>query len=167
MESLFVLLATSLVLRIGSSTFRRYLIGNTRCTALLPRGAQKFHINYTPEGDKMYFNDSEINGVGYGLICIDMKDVHTSNEAQNILWEYLNKLNKPFGIAHALPVEVEKTGGIIILNKYWQDYSGQDWKARGYTNGKTVAVLYVKNISDAPVTEHDAFLNSFRFSSAG
>jgi hypothetical protein len=47
---------------------------------------------------------------------------------------------------------------------YWQDEEGLDWKVKGYTDGRIIAVLYVKNINDISVEKQDKFLDSFCFS---
>ncbi len=164
MENLFFFLATSLVLRIASPKFKRYLIGQTRCSSLLLTGNKQLFITYTKDGDKIYFNDQEENGVSYGLICVQMKQVYTLNESEKILHYYINRARKPLGIAHSVSMETAYAADQIIITDYWQDESGVDWKIKGYTNGHVVTVLYVKNIAGARVKEHDAFLNGFRFS---
>ena len=93
-----------------------------------------------------------------------MKELYTLHQAENILAQYINRLRRPFGIAYNICMQIEKEDGIITVEDYWQDDAGTDWKLNGYTNGKTIAVLYVKNIGTSSVAEHDAFLNGFRFS---
>ena len=166
MENFFMFLATSLILRIPSPKFKRYLIGQSGCTSLLISGGNQLHIKHTKEGDVIYFNDSTIGCVTYGMICVRMKQVYTPREAETILVQYMNRVRKPLGIAYNISMEVEKATGQITITDYWQDEAGADWKIKGYSNGKTVAVLYVKNITEAAVKEHDAFLNGFRFSKA-
>jgi hypothetical protein len=165
MENLFLFLATSLLLRIPAPKFKRYVIGQSRCSSLLLSGSNTLHINYTKEGDKIYFTDDTVNGVTYGLICVHMKDVYTLRQAQAILVQYIDRARKPLGIAHTVSMEIKKVAGQVIITDYWQDKQGKDWKIKGFTNGKTVAVLYVQNVAEARVKEHDAFLNGFKFSS--
>jgi hypothetical protein len=54
-------------------------------------------------------------------------------------------------------------GYVRSYSDYWQDADGIDWKAKGWTNGQTLAVLYVKNINEVPVERQDFFLDSFEF----
>lgn len=166
MENLLMFLATSLVLRIPAPKFQRYLIGQSNCSSLLATGGNTLHINYTKEGDKIYFNEQIVEETTYGLICAQMQGVHTLSKAEILLVQYINRVRQPFDIAFNISMEIERANQKIVITDYWQDKKGIDWKIKGYTDGKTVAVLYVKNISDAPVKEHDAFLNSFQFSSA-
>jgi hypothetical protein len=164
METLFMFLATSLILRIPSPKFKRYLIGNSGCTSLLVSGCSQLHCKHTTEGDVIYFNDSAIAGVTYGLICVRMKQVYPLQQAETILVQYINRARKPLHIAYSISMEIEKAAGRVTITDYWQDNEGIDWKIKGYTNGKTVAILYVKNVTEAAVKEHDTFLNGFRFS---
>jgi hypothetical protein len=92
-----------------------------------------------------------------------MKEVYTLHQAELILVQYINRVRRPFGIAYNISMNIEKANGIVTLSDYWQDEEGTDWKIKGYTNGKIIALLYVRNISNAPVKEHDDFLNGFRF----
>ena len=155
-------LATSLVLRITTPKFKRYIIGNG-CSALLFSGHNTLHTKYTDEGDRIFFYDHEVNGVTYGLIIVQMRELYTLHQAENILVQYINRVRRPFGIAFNIAMDVEKKEGVVTISDYWQDNQGTDWKIKGYSNGKTIAVLYAKNIADAPVNEHDEFLNGFRF----
>ena len=164
MENLFMFLATSLVLRIANPKFKRYLIGKAGCSAVLVAGNNTLHYKRTKEGDLVYFYDHTIDGVTYGLITVQMKDIYTLHQAENILVQYINRIRNPFRIAFNISMQLEKSDGMISLSDYWQDEAGMDWKIKGYTNGKTLAVLYVRNINESPVAEHDQFLNGFRFS---
>jgi hypothetical protein len=163
MENLLMFLATSLVLRITTPKFKRYLTGNG-CSALLVSGNNTLHFKHTKDGDRVYFYDHTITGVTYGLIMVQMKELYTLHQAENILVQYINRVRRPLYIAHNTGMEIEKKNGVITISDYWQDETGTDWKIKGYTNGKTIAVLYVKNIGSSPVMEHDDFLNGFRFS---
>lgn len=164
MENLFVFLATSFMLRITSPKFRRYLIGQSGCTSLLLSGFNQLNVTHTKDGDVIYFNDSTTTGVTYGIICVRMKQVYTLRQAETILVQYINRARKPLQIAYNISMEIEKAAGLITITDYWQDEEGMDWKIKGYTDGKAVAILYVKNIAEAAVKEHDAFLNGFQFS---
>lgn len=164
MENLFMFLATSLVLRISSQKRSRYLIGSSGASCLLFTVAKKFSIKYTREGDRIYFNEYTDSKVTYGVICIDMKNLYNLGQAENILGQYINKIRKPFKISHNVSIEIKRKPALRSATDYWQDEAGKDWKITGYTNGKIVAVLYVKNITATTVKEHDAFLNGFKFS---
>ena len=166
MENLFVFLATSLVLhKVTSPRIKHYKVGQSGCSTLLHSREKTLHIRYTKQGDKIYFNEYMADGVTYGTICVQMKDAYALCNARNILINYLSQVRKPMGIVHNFSMEIEKTRSLIAVTDYWQDENSIDWKIKGYTNGKVVALLYVKNINNASVKNHDAFLNGLRFSS--
>src|ERR1051325_6133826 len=99
MENLFMYLATSLAIRkVNTPRFKRYIIGQSGCTALLHSEEKTLHIRYTKQGDKIYFNEYESNGVAYGIICVQMKDAYVLSNAKNILVQYMNRARKPMHI---------------------------------------------------------------------
>ncbi|HVF96086.1 MAG TPA: hypothetical protein VM871_02120 [Flavisolibacter sp.] len=165
MENLLLLFATTLAWRISAPKFKRYIIGRTGCTSLLLSGETSLHIQSTKDNERVYFYEHKVNEVVYGLITINMKDNLAREKSEEILHQYVDRIQKPFGINCSAGTEIESNADTITLIDYWQDEEGIDWKIKGHSNGKIIAVLYVKNISEAPVKEHDAFLNGFRFSS--
>lgn len=156
-------LATSLVLRVTSPRFRRYVIC-PGCSTLLNSGARTLHIRYTKEGDKLFFNEYVADGITYGMICIQMQNHYTLDRAEKILVNYINRVRKPMHISVNASMEVEEESRYLSITDYWQDQAGIDWKIKGYTNGKIISLLYVKNITDTTIKNHDAYLNGFRFS---
>lgn len=164
MENLFVFLATSLVLRTANSRFRRYAIC-PGCSSYLNTSARRLHIRRTKDGDTIYFNEYTSRGVTYGMVCVQMSSRHTERQSEKILVNYMNRARKPMHIAANSYMEIVHEMQHLTITDYWQDKNGIDWKVKGYTNGKIVALLYVKNISDTSVSHHDAYLDGFRFSS--
>lgn len=169
MENLILFLATSLVIRFSSSkTIKQVFIGDTGCSALLSSD-NRLESSLTQSGDKLYFHEFKDKGVTYGMICVHMNQHYTPAEAEEMLRSYVDKLRGPLYILHNTGIhedadwnsETSKT-----LVDYWQDHSKKDWKVKGYTNGKTLAVLYVKNIGNADVKKQDYFLDSFHFGTA-
>lgn len=158
-------LATSLVLRVTSPRFRRYLICSG-CSTLLNSAGRTLHIRYTKEGDKIYFNEYACDGISYGIICAEMKKTYTAERAEKILINFINRVRKPMHISVNDAMEVEANDHYLTITDYWQDHAGIDWKIKGYTNGSVIALLYVKNITDTNVKNHDAYLNGLRFSAA-
>ena len=83
-----------------------------------------------------------------------------------MLFAYMHKLKGPFYIFHNVGSEKSadwNQTGTSTLVDYWQDAVGVDCKVKGYTNGRILAVLYVKNISEAEVSRQELFLDSFHF----
>lgn len=165
MENLLLFLATGLVLRATNTRYKRYNVC-PGCSTLLHSGSRTLHTRFTKDGDKIYFNDHEANGVTYGMVCIQMTDMHTLLQAKKILIQYINKARRPMQIAYNVAMEIKVEAGGLSITDYWQDNDGIDWKIKGYTNGKVVALLYAKNITDAAVKSLDTYLDGFRFSPA-
>jgi hypothetical protein len=169
MENLILFLATSLVIRFSSSKrIKLQFIGDTGCSALLS-SEHKLDVALTDSGDQLYFHEFRDKGVTYGMICVKMNDEYTLTDAEDMLRSYIDKLRGPFYILHNTGIhddadwnsEASKT-----IVDYWQDSYKKDWKVKGYTNGKTLVVMYVKNIGHVDVKKQDLFLDSFHFSAA-
>lgn len=168
MENLILFLATSLVIRFSSSKrIKLQFIGDTGCSALLSSD-NKLDSNLSQSGDRLYFQEFKDKGVTYGMICIQMKDEYELCEAEDMLRSYVESLKGPLYILHNTGIHdvadwnSESTRTVV---DYWQDCSKKDWKVKGYTDGKMLAVLYVKNIGHVDVKKQDLFLDSFHFES--
>ncbi|HWJ92337.1 MAG TPA: hypothetical protein VNR87_14575 [Flavisolibacter sp.] len=169
MENLIFLLATSFALRLSSSKkFKNFFIGDTGCSALL-LSSSDVQRTKTVSGDHLYFSEFNESKVGYGLICIHLKQECDLNEASEMLHSYMEKLRGPFYVLHNTGIQKDvdwNTDCSKTLVDYWQDADKQDWKVKGYTDGRFMAVLYVKNISQVEVRKQDLFLDSFHFGPA-
>lgn len=163
MENLFLFLATSIVLRVASPRLRRYIVCQG-CSTLLHAGTKRLQVHRTNDGDKLYFNEYASDGVTYGIICVQMKQVYTLEKTEAILKQFMKRAQKPMHINCHSSMELECGKQHLSITDYWQDKAGIDWKVKGYTNGKILSLLYVKNITDTSVSSHDAYLNGFRFS---
>ncbi len=170
MENLFFLLATSLAIRLSyTKKLRNYKIADTGCSALLFSGKRRFKQTKTDSGDNLYFNEFCQKAITYGVICIQMKEWYDLDKALKMLGGYINKLKGPFYILHQTGLQKDVDWNTIssrTLVNYWQDGDKTDWKIKGYTNGKFIAILYVKNITQLDVGQQDLFLDSFHFQAA-
>ena len=168
MENLIFLLATSFVLRLSTSRkFKSYFIGNTGCSALM--FTNNFKKTITPSGDRFYFNEFSEKNVTYGIICIKFQQEYDLDESADMLTKYIQKLRAPYFILHNTGLSETKDWNhlsSIVMEDYWQDGNQQDWKVKGYSDGKNMAVLYVKNIGHVEVKKQDLFLDGFHFKAA-
>lgn len=169
MENLLLFLATSLVIRFSSSKgIKLQLIGNTGCAALLSSD-NKLESTLTQSGDQLYFHEFKDAKVTYGIICVQMNEHYNLKEAEEMLRSYIDKLKGPLYILHNTGIHDDadwNSETSITIVDYWQDSYKKDWKVKGYTDGKALAVLYVKNIGQVDVKKQDLFLDSFHFSTA-
>ena len=166
MENLILFLATSLVFRLSSSKrLKNQLIGNTGCSALLAADTE-LECSPTQSGDRLFVHEFKESNVTYGMICVEMNSDHSLEEAETMLRSYIDQLRGPFYILHNTGILEESdwnTEASRTIADYWQDSHKKDWKVKGYTNGKVLAVLYVKNIGNVDVRKQDLFLDSFHF----
>ena len=93
-----------------------------------------------------------------------MTDLQAS---EDVLTQYLDYLKttlnivsaRGYGKGHKLKNKAD-TRGII---DYWQDKDGNNWKLKGWTNGKYIAVLFVYTKKEVPEANADAFLDGVVF----
>jgi hypothetical protein len=169
MNNLVFLLATAVAFRYSApKKFRRYHIGNTGHSVLLPGGFDGFEHCSTKHGDRFYLGESSAEKVNYGVVFIDLQDEFEVSDAETVLANYMSTLHTPFGISfntgiHHCSMHKEASGLTQIVD-YWQDKWGIDWKIKGYTDGKFLAVLYVRNINEISVEKQDVYLNSLIWS---
>lgn len=168
MENLLLFLATSFIFRLSSSQkVKNQIIGTTGCSALL--ASEELDISKTESGDKLYFHEFREKRVSYGMICVEMNEEYNLDESIEMLRAYVEKLRGPLYILHNTGIQEDSdwnSDQSRTIVDYWQDCDKKDWKVKGYTNGKVLAVLYVKNISHVEVGRQDLFLDSFHFNVA-
>lgn len=162
MENLVFLLTASLVLYKSGKRPRTILIGDTNCSLHFSPEAS-FDFTQTDEGDQMYFSDFREKNVTYGVMCAQLAEPISLDEAREVMTTYLNRLQKPFLALYNTGIQFYPGNqeNALTMTDYWQDESQIDWKVKGYTNGKIIAVLYVQNINDISVEKQDEFLDSF------
>jgi hypothetical protein len=120
----------------------------------------------TPAGDRMYVSEWNKKDVTYGVISIKLKNRFSQlTEAENVLIRFMQQLQPAFAIQHstgaAIENDVVQTRTAVV--DYWQDADRRDWKVKGWTDGVTLAVYYIKNIGRIPVQQEERFLNSASF----
>ena len=119
--------------------------------------------------DILYFNEFDEKEVSYGIICIELREEVELEDAENVMRSYINKLRGPFFILHNTGLQKDTDWNSVAsrsVSDYWQDGEGCDWKVKGYTNGRFLSLLYVRNISKLEVTRQELFLDSFHFRAA-
>lgn len=166
MENLILLLTASLVLYKPNKRFKRVFIGNTSCSLLYAPDAE-FDFYISDDDDELYFAEHTDKGIAYGVLCARLHESLPLEEAGEVMTSYLGRLRRPFNALHNTGImpcpSWTRTGEGTRLEDYWQDEDGFDWKVKAYTDGHTIAVLYVKNIAEGETARHDEFLNSFSF----
>jgi hypothetical protein len=114
----------------------------------------------TKTGDIVQLNECNDNDATYGIISIKLKKAFAQlQQAQTVLIEFIEQLQSTFGVLHTTGLHAEWESTKVSVTDYWQDADGQDWKVKGWTDGKTIAVFYIKNIARVPVARESYFLN--------
>jgi hypothetical protein len=163
MENLILLLTASLVWIKSSGKFKRTFIGIQGSSVEFAPGVEFEHT--THEGDELYFAEHQEKLITYGVLVAHLCHELCQEDARMVLRSYLNRLRKPFKAPHNTGI-MDCSASNIHLVDYWQDEDSVDWKLKAYSDGKTMAILYVKNINDSEVEKQEGFLNSFRFGKA-
>jgi hypothetical protein len=166
MENLIFLLTASLVLYKSSKKPTTIVIGNTNASVQFFSDAI-FECTQSDTGDALYYAEHAVQGVTYGVLCATLGAPMFFDEAHAVLRNFIGRLEQPFYVLHNTGIDVTTTTASgeyqVQMTDYWQDSDSVDWKVKGYCNGRTVAVLYVKNINEIGVSDHDKFLDSFCF----
>jgi hypothetical protein len=114
----------------------------------------------TKTGDIVQVNECNDNDATYGIISIKLKKAFAQlQQAQTVLIEFIEQLQPTFGVLHTTGLQAEWESTHVSVTDYWQDADGQDWKVKGWTDGKTMAVFYIKNIGQVTVARESYFLN--------
>lgn len=120
----------------------------------------------TKTGDLVQVSECKDKEVTYGIISIHLKKRFAHlHQAETVLTEFMLQLQPTFAVQHTTGIQVdyEPTQTKIAITDYWQDVEGCDWKVKGWTDGKTMAVLYIRNISQVPIAQEMYFLNGAPF----
>jgi hypothetical protein len=170
MENLLLFLATAFLVKL-SATHRKFVtffIGNTGCRVDLPATTATFHKSYTIHEDVMYMSEYRQANVYYGIVAVKLnREVEEMDRATDLLDAFISTFHGYFCIEHRTGFDASVTEHddqvVVSGTDFWQDTKGIDWKVRGWTNGKLMSFLYVKNINEIDTERQDHFLKSFRF----
>jgi len=108
-----------------------------------------------------------VSDVTYGIICVKLLNtVADLQMAEDLLIAYMDFLKQSFeitstagyGKGHRLNNN-ESTRGII---DYWKDKENNNWKVKGWTDGKHIGVLYAYTNKALPEQKVNVFLDGFR-----
>ncbi len=142
MENLILLLTASLVWIKSAKKFKKTYVGNRGQSVLFAPGAM-FERNICG-GDEIYFSEHQENFLSYGVLLAQLEEKLELEDASEMLNIYLNRLRKPFKVPYHTGI-THCPSDLVELEDYWQDEDQVDWKIKAYSNGTTMAILYVKN----------------------
>jgi hypothetical protein len=171
MKKYFLFLALSLCFLFSrAQTFKKVSISNSGCS-LYAFCDFRFETEYSADSSLVYVSECEKDGVNYGVIGVKLvQSAQSTNNldlAEESLISYLDYLKTSFNITksagygkgHRL-ANNENTRGVI---DYWEDKDKNNWKIKGWTNGKIIGVLYGYSAKELPETKLNLYLDGFRF----
>jgi hypothetical protein len=146
---------------------KKYAISNTGCAAYFYCNPGTFELSYSDDSSKVYTAECENAEVSYGVIGVELKEPNNNMAAsEDLLISYLDYLKTAFkitssagyGKGHRLKNR-EDTRGVI---DYWTDEEKNNWKIKGWTDGKFIAVMYAYSKKELPDSRVNLFLDGFR-----
>jgi hypothetical protein len=158
---------SSCILFSNAQVLKKIPVSNSGCS-LYTYCDFKIDQAYSEDSSLVYTGECEKDQVSYGVICVRLKISQDDLDgAEESLIGYLDYLKSSFGIlksagygkGHRL-ADNEKTRGVL---DYWEDSDKNNWKIKGWTNGKYIAVLYGYSAKELPETKLNVFLDGFRF----
>lgn len=151
-----------------SQSLRKYEIGNSGCSLYSFCDHGQFGMSYSEDSAKVYTGECSNDDIHYGAICIRLfRDIDELSDAEGLLVSYLDYLKSAFKISSAvgygkghLLKQRADTRGII---DYWKDEEKNNWKVKGWTNGKYIAVLYAYSKKELPEQKVNVYLDGLLF----
>jgi hypothetical protein len=129
--------------------------------------APKWDADHSEDTSKVFTAECKKDDVSYGAICIRLlHPIDDMNLAEQMLIDYLNYLKLNFDIKSAVGygrTDGNSLGTVRGIIDYWTDRDNNNWKIKGVTNGKVVAVLYGYSSKQLNEPKINVFLNSFEF----
>ena len=163
-----VLIFLALTITAKSQCLKKYDIAKSGCSVYMYCAPGRFEEDYSEDSSKVYTAECSLNdGIHYGIVCVKLLTaVSNINEAEDLLASYLDYLKTNFMIKSAAGYgrgnrlnDREDTRGIV---DYWKDDQKNNWKVKGWTDGKFIGVLYAYSAKELPEEKVNVFLNSFR-----
>ncbi|HAN66121.1 MAG TPA: hypothetical protein DCQ34_07605 [Chitinophagaceae bacterium] len=169
MKTLLLSVCVCLLQIAGAQPIKKYPIAQTGCSAYFYCDPGQFQISYSPDSSAIYQSECIVgDSIAYGLLCVKLSGpVSDLAVAENVLVQYMDYLKTAYqikssvgyGKGHRLQ-QNEQTRGVL---DYWEDDKRNNWKVKGWTNGRIIAVLHAFSPRALPETKVNLFLDGFRF----
>lgn len=146
-------------------------IGQSGCHAYFLCNVSEFGSSFSEDSSVIYTGDCiGQDSINYGIICVKLKEqTNDLQQAEDVMIQYMDYLKKAYDISTAVGYGKGHTmasnpsaRGVI---DFWTDRYKREWKIKGWTDGKFIAVLYVVSLKGtlAYSTKNELFLDGFRF----
>jgi hypothetical protein len=128
-----------------------------------------FDASYSEDSSVVYTGECSPDSTVYGLICVKLKEpVEAGAVSESLMISYLDYLKTVLKVKSSVGYGKGHTMENYAIAKgvidYWKDEKNNDWKIKGWTDGKIIVMMYVyeKGVLEYK-PKHDLFLNGFRF----
>ena len=147
---------------------KKYPVSNSGCSAYFFCNPGTFDLAKSPDSSDVYTGECTVDDVGYGIICVKLKDqINDMQTSENVLISYFDYLKTTlnitsatgYGKGHKLKNK-ENTRGVI---DYWKDKDNENWKIKGWTDGKYIGCMYVYSKKELNETKSNIFLDGLLF----
>ena len=160
---LLLLLCSSLYASFGQGV-RKYNIGNSGCAAYFFCDPGTFEETYSQDSAMVYTGECKQDEVNYGTICVKLTSaIADITVAEDLLISYMDYLKTNFGITSAAGYgkghRLKNREDIHGVIDYWQDGNKNNWKVKGWTDGKFILVMYAYSAKELPETKVNLFLD--------
>ena len=165
---LLLLLCQCCFIQSYSQLLKKYPISNSGCSAYFFCNPGTFTLNYSEDSARVYTGECNRNDVMYGIICIKLKEaIPDMTAAEDILVAYLDFLKSSFKITASAGYgkghRLRNNENIHGMIDYWQDGEKNNWKIKGWTDRKYIAVLYAYAKGELPEQDVNVFLDGMVF----
>jgi hypothetical protein len=148
----------------SANTPRLFPIGNTGCAVTLPSAPAVAQFK-NHRGNDTWIGQAKTGAITYGFATIVLEQPFANaTAAEQALFLFLEELHDSFDVRHTTGLDYgfrhPSNDAVLGMTDYWQDYHGTDYKVRGWTDGKVLCALYVKNIGAASFLDADGYLSS-------
>ncbi|MBI3139263.1 MAG: hypothetical protein HYZ15_11830 [Sphingobacteriales bacterium] len=167
MRSLFFSLIGLLpFLSAPAQSFKKYPLDNSGCN-YYSFCEIKFNPSKSIDSSAIWTGECVKEDINYGVICVKLLNPITELPlAEDMMISYADYLKTSFEITKSagygrghLLNNNENTRGII---DYWSDPQKNNWKIKGWTDGKYIGFLYVYAKKELPEPKVNLFLDGFR-----
>jgi hypothetical protein len=144
-------------------SLKKYPISGSGCSAYFFCDPGAFALDKSPDSSDVYTGECATDDISYGIICVKLKEqISDMQTSEDVLITYLDYLKKSleitsaagYGKGHRLKNK-ENTRGVI---DYWKDKAGENWKVKGWTDGRYICCMYAYAKKDLPETKVNVFL---------
>ncbi len=153
---------------VYSQSLKKYPVSNSGCSAYFFCDPGTFQLEKSPDSSDVYTGECSKDSVSFGIICVKVKDKITDLQtSEDVLIQYLDYLKGSLKITSAAGYgkghKLKNRDDIRGVIDYWVDGDAVNWKVKGWTNGKYIAVMYVYTKGNVPETKANIFLDGLMF----